>query len=199
PLRRKTHPRPRHPPGIPGPGGHLDPGDLAGRLRDLRRRPLPGVEGLGPDRRAVLEVAGAGQLRRERRPRGRALPDGPPHPRGRTGPGRFGLAARGRHRRRPRLAAAPGPGRLRPPAPACAPARRPARPAAQSLTRPPSTTRFCPVTARDQGEAKNSTASANSTGVVTRRSGVPAAIRSKTASGVAALASVVRNRPPDTM
>ena len=46
--------------------------------------------------------------------------------------------------------------------------------------------------ARDHGEAKNSTASANSAGVVTDCSGVLAAIASKTASGVAELASVVR-------
>lgn len=66
-------------------------------------------------------------------------------------------------------------------------------------TRPPSTIRFCPVTARAHGEAKNSTASAMSSGVVTRPSGVWDAMMSNTASGVAALASVVRNRPPDTM
>src|SRR5699024_6248498 len=69
----------------------------------------------------------------------------------------------------------------------------------QSFTSPPSTTRFCPVIARDHGEAKNSTASANSAGVVTDCSGVLAAIASKTASGVAELASVVRSRPPLTM
>src|SRR5690606_2143340 len=67
------------------------------------------------------------------------------------------------------------------------------------FTSPPSTTRFCPVTARAQGPAKNSAASANSSGVVTRRSGVLAAIRSNTASGVAAEASVVRSRPPEIM
>src|SRR5690625_843944 len=70
---------------------------------------------------------------------------------------------------------------------------------AQSLTRPPSTTRFWPVTARDQGEAKNSAASASSAGVVTRRSGVLPAIRSNTTAGVADDASVVCNSPPEIM
>src|SRR5690625_4203618 len=69
----------------------------------------------------------------------------------------------------------------------------------QLFTSPPSTTRFWPVTARDQGEAKNITASANSAGVVTDPNGVLAAIASKTGSGVTALASVVRSRPPLTM
>jgi hypothetical protein len=69
----------------------------------------------------------------------------------------------------------------------------------QLKTRPPSTIRFCPVTARAHGLAKNSTASASSRGVTTRRNGVCAAIKSKMASGVAALASVVRSRPPETM
>jgi hypothetical protein len=67
------------------------------------------------------------------------------------------------------------------------------------MNRPPATTRFWPVTARAHGEAKNSTASANSSGVVTCRSGVLAAIRSKIAAGVAALASVLRSSPPETM
>src|SRR5690606_7573579 len=34
----------------------------------------------------------------------------------------------------------------------------------QFITSPPSTTRFCPVTARDQSDAKNSTAAAKSSG-----------------------------------
>src|SRR5690606_23118363 len=55
----------------------------------------------------------------------------------------------------------------------------------QFITSPPSTTRFCPVTARDQSEAKNSPAAAKSSGVVTFRSGVDDAMRSNTASGVA--------------
>ncbi|GEM_PF-5811590 len=42
----------------------------------------------------------------------------------------------------------------------------------QPKTKPPSTTRFCPVTALAHGEAKKSTASARSAGVVTRPSGV---------------------------
>src|SRR5690606_31779822 len=74
-----------------------------------------------------------------------------------------------------------------------------ARPAPQFFTSPPSTTRFCPVTERDHGEAKNSAASANSAGLVTLRSGVLAAMRSKTLSGVAEEASVVRSNPPDSM
>ena len=49
-----------------------------------------------------------------------------------------------------------------------------------------------------QGLAKNSTVSANSSGVVTERRGVEPAMNSKTASGVAALASVLR-RSPETM
>ncbi len=64
----------------------------------------------------------------------------------------------------------------------------------QFITSPPSTTRFCPVTARDQSDAKNSTAAAKSSGVVTFRSGVDDAMRSNTASGVADDASVVRSR-----
>lgn len=46
----------------------------------------------------------------------------------------------------------------------------------QFFTKPPSTTRFCPVTERAHGEAKNSAVSANSEGVVTRRNGVAEAI-----------------------
>src|SRR5690625_4681394 len=65
------------------------------------------------------------------------------------------------------------------------------------LTKPPSTIRFCPVTASDQGEAKNNAVYANCAGVVTRCKGVFAAIKSNTASGVAADASVVRNNPPE--
>ena len=42
-------------------------------------------------------------------------------------------------------------------------------------------------------------ADANSSGVVTRRSGVAAAIISNTASGVALLASVACSRPPDSI
>lgn len=49
------------------------------------------------------------------------------------------------------------------------------------------------------GASKNSTASANPVGVVTRRKGVNPATVSNTASGVALLTSVVRSRPPDTM
>src|SRR5699024_4557730 len=73
------------------------------------------------------------------------------------------------------------------------------RGAHQFFTSPPSTMRFCPVTDRAHGEAKKSTASASSAGVVTDCSGVLAAIASNTASGVAELASVVRSRPPLTM
>ena len=71
--------------------------------------------------------------------------------------------------------------------------------AASAKDQPPSTIKFRPVTARDHGDAKNRAASAISSGVVTLPSGVAAAIRSNTASGVAALASVVRSIPPDTM
>ena len=49
-------------------------------------------------------------------------------------------------------------------------------PAHQFITSPPSTMRFCPVTERAQGEAKNNTASASSAGVVTLRNGVAAAM-----------------------
>ena len=59
--------------------------------------------------------------------------------------------------------------------------------------------RFWPVTAREAGEAKNTTAEANSSGVVTRRSALEAAIWSKTSSGVADDASVVRSSPPETI
>src|SRR5699024_1334133 len=69
----------------------------------------------------------------------------------------------------------------------------------QPFTRPPSTIRFCPVTPRDHGWATNRTASASGSGVVTSRSGVPAAIPSKTSAGVALEASVVRSKPPETM
>ena len=72
------------------------------------------------------------------------------------------------------------------------------RGAGQPITRPLSTTRFWPVTAREAGDAKNTTAEANSSGVVTCPSGVCAAIWSKTSSGVAEEASVVRSRPPET-
>lgn len=51
-----------------------------------------------------------------------------------------------------------------------------APPGDQPNTSPPSTIRFWPVTARAQGEAKNSTASATSSGVVTRPSAVCEAI-----------------------
>ena len=63
------------------------------------------------------------------------------------------------------------------------------------MTRPPSTTRFWPVMERAHGEAKKRIASANSSGVVTDCSGVPCAMKSKTSSGVAAEASVLRSRP----
>src|SRR5690625_7579033 len=66
----------------------------------------------------------------------------------------------------------------------------------QSLTRPPSTTRFWPVTARDPGEAKNSAAPAGSAGAVTRSSGVLPAVRSNTSAGAADDAPVVRSSAP---
>src|SRR5699024_1342782 len=75
---------------------------------------------------------------------------------------------------------------------------RPSR-AVQPMTRPLSTMRFCPVTAREAGEAKKTTADAKSSGVVTRRRALASAIWSKTSSGVADEASVVRSRPPETM
>ena len=65
----------------------------------------------------------------------------------------------------------------------------------EATTTKTSMIKFCPVTARYHGEAKNSAAS----GVVTRPSGVAVAIRSNTAFGVAALASVVLSRPPVAM
>src|SRR5699024_3482316 len=86
----------------------------------------------------------------------------------------------------------PRPGLLRPGPP------RPSR-AVQPMTRPLSTMRFCPVTAREAGEAKKTTADATSSGVVTRRRALASAIWSKTSSGVADEASVVRSRPPETM
>src|SRR5699024_5645211 len=75
---------------------------------------------------------------------------------------------------------------------------RPSR-AVQPMTRPLSTMRFCPVTAREAGEAKKTTADANSTGLRTRRWAPAAATSSQTSSGVTDEAAVVRSRSPETM
>ena len=59
------------------------------------------------------------------------------------------------------------------------------------LTKPPSTIKFCPVTAREYGDKNIIIAEENSAGVMTRCRGVEDAIKSKTKLGVDWLASVV--------
>ena len=59
----------------------------------------------------------------------------------------------------------------------------------QSITKPPSMTKFCPVAALPHGEAKNKIASATSLGSVTFFNGVDCLIISNTSGVVALLAN----------
>src|SRR5690606_25493647 len=82
-------------------------GDLALEPGVLQRERLPAMAGERLHRRAVIPGPGAGHGRWRQRARGGALRNGPPHPRGRTGTGRWAVAARG-WRRWPAAEAAAG-------------------------------------------------------------------------------------------